>query len=225
MTYNKQSLKKGNIALQEEPEFEGVYGHYRITKADQIEVQKYRIAVLTCGISFCIGLGQWIFLGPTWAWVWLIPMAIGLGLALKWIHIYLRPLHKALQILWLLGCLGIAFLALTQGPEKMLTSLVNHRIWILAIGPLFASMTGLGFKEFFCFRRPEAVGLTLLVPISLLGHLSGIISTTSVMILLISAAFLLLILAIRKFGMDAASDIGDKSVFTYLENKEIAGTL
>ena len=39
------------------------------------------------------------------------------------------------------------------------------------------------------------------------------------------SAFLLLILGIRKLDMDIAADVGDKSVFDYLENQQIAEDL
>ena len=93
-------------------------------------------------------------------------------------------------------------------------------ILILIIGPYFAAMAGLGFKEFFCFQRPEAIGVTLLLPISLCSHLLGAMPEEIEMILLYLSAVLFLILAVRKFGMDAASDIGDKSVFQYLKSKD-----
>jgi len=208
-----------------ELEFQGVYGNYKITYADHIEVKRYRIAVLICGITFCAGISHWIFFGPALAWLWLIPIAIGLGLALKWIHIYLRPLHKALQLLWALGCICSGLLVLKLGSENLLTSIVSDPILTLAIGPLFAALTGLGFKEFFCFQRLEAIGLTLLIPISLLGHLTGLLRGEIVMALLSCSAFLLLVLAIRKFGMDTAADIGDKSVFDYLDNQVTAKSL
>jgi uncharacterized integral membrane protein len=147
-------------------------------------------------------------------------MSIGLGLALHWIHIYLRPLHQALQLLWALGCLGAVLIALSVGTNTMLSTINAEPVWTLAIGPLFAALTGVGFKEFFCFGRPEAIGLTLLIPIALLGHLSGLMGGEVVMALLASAALLLLVLALRKFGMDAAADVGDKSVFTYLSNQQ-----
>ena len=203
-----------------EHEFEGIYGTYKITRADQLEVQRYRFAVFFCGIAFCAGLGQWILLGPDWASLWLMPMAIGLGLALKWIHIYLRPLHKALQIFWAIGCLGFLLLAFNLGPETMLSEIASKPIWTLAIGPLFAALTGLGFKEFFCFQRPEAIGLTVLTPIALLGHISGILNGAIVITLLSLSAILLFILALRKFGMEAAADVGDKSVFDYLDSQQ-----
>ena len=209
----------------EELEFQGVYGNYKITLADQIEVQRYRTSVLVCGIAFCSGIGHWLLIGPAFAWIWLLPIAISLGLALKWIHIYLRPLHKTLQILWAFGCVGIGILLLNLGATNLLSSLASDSIWTLAIGPLFAALTGLGFKEFFCFGRPEAIGLTLLVPTALLGHLIGVINGGVVMTLLTISALLLLILAIRKFGMDPAADIGDKSVFNYLNSQQIKESL
>ncbi len=219
MTKNEEALKANKINCSE-LEFEGVYGRYRITHSDQVEVQRYRLSLLVCGLAFCIGLGHWLLIGPSWAWVWMIPMAAGLGLALKWIHIYLRPLHKTLQIFWALGCIGLIVAIVNLGADEMLSSLVKQPIWTIAIGPFFAALTGLGFKEFFCFQRIEAIGLTLLVPITILGHLSGIFSGTIVMSLLSCSALLLLIMAIRKFGMDASADIGDKSVFDFLEGKE-----
>ncbi len=224
MTKQPSSLKTDKANLQV-TELEGVYGPYQITLADRVEVQRYRISVLICSITFIIGLLQWVLIGPTWAWLWLIPMTISLGLALKWIHIYLRPLHTTLWIFWSLGCLGLLGMALNVGTENILSNLSSKPGWLFAIGPLFAALTGLGFKEFFCFRRVEAIGLTLLIPIALLSHLTGILEGATVLFLLAFSAFLLLILALRKFGMDAADDIGDKSVFDYLNNQRTANAL
>ncbi|MDP6171157.1 MAG: DUF2301 domain-containing membrane protein [Prochlorococcaceae cyanobacterium ETNP2_MAG_10] len=224
MTGNAQSFNPGTNTMKEN-EFEGVYGRYSITRNDELEVQRYRLALLLCGVTFSAGLGQWLVLGPTWAWVWLLPMAIGLGLALQWIHIYLRPLHQALQLLWALGCLGAVLIALRVGTDTMLSTINTEPAWTWAIGPLFAALTGVGFKEFFCFGRPEAIGLTLLIPTALLGHLSGLMGGEVVMALLTSAALLLLVLALRKFGMDAAADVGDKSVFDYLSNQQASEAL
>ncbi len=199
-------------------EFEGVYGKYKITRDDEKEVKKYRLALLICGISFTAGLLHWLLIGESFAWVWMVPMCISLGLALKWIHIYVQFLHRTLQFFWAIGAIGIFALILKGNSTELISDLVSKPILILIIGPYFAAMTGLGFKEFFCFQRPEAIGLTLLLPISLGSHLLGILSQEIEMILLCLSALLLLILAIRKFGMDAASDIGDKSVFEYLRS-------
>ena len=203
-----------------DPTFEGVYGSYTITAADRDEVRRYRIALLVAGLAMSLGLLHWWQLGGSWAWIWVVPLAAALGLALQWIHIYLRPLHRALQLFWLLGCLGWAGLLLSAGPTETLSTLREQPLWILAVGPLFAAMAGIGFKEFFCFQRPEAIGLTLLLPLGLLGRLLGLLNLTTTMTLLSAAALLLVLLALRKFGMEAAADVGDKSVFAYLAEQQ-----
>ena len=207
-----------------DPTFEGVYGPYSITATDRQEVRSYRIALLITGLSLAAGLLQWWQIGSTWAWVWVLPIATALGLSLRWIHIYLRPLHRALQLFWLTGCIGWGALLMHAGPSTALATLRDQPLWILAVGPLFAALAGIGFKEFFCFQRPEAIGLTLLLPAALLGHLLGLISGSFCLVLLESAALLLVLLALRKFGMDAAADVGDKSVFAYLDGQLPAGT-
>ena len=207
-----------------DPCFEGVYGSYTITAADREEVRRYRIALLVAGLAMSLGLLHWWRFGGTWAWIWVVPMATALGLALQWIHIYLRPLHRTLQLFWLLGCLGWSGLLLSAGPSTALLTLQDQPLWILAIGPLFAAMAGIGFKAFFCFQRPEAIGLTLLLPLGLMGRLVGLINIATASVLLSTAALLLVLLALRKFGMEAAADIGDKSVFAYLDGQLPTGT-
>ena len=160
-----------------DPQFDGVYGTYTITAEDRRDVQRYRFALLLSGVAMSAGLLQWWQIGSQWAWLWVLPLSAGLGLALLWIHIYLRPLHRALQLFWLLGCIGWGVLLITAGPSHALNELADQPLWILAIGPQFAALTGVGFKEFFCFQRPEAIGLTLLLPVGLLGRLSGVIAS------------------------------------------------
>jgi uncharacterized integral membrane protein len=196
---------------------EGAYGPFTITDDDRREVLGYRLSLLTTALAQVGLLLQWQLLGGVSLWPWLLPLSLGLGLALHWIHIYLRPLHRALQLLWLLGCAGLVLLAVRMGPQAMAAGVAADGRWIWAIGPLFAALTGIGFKEFFCFRRPEAIGVTLLLPIALLGQLSGLLSPTVVGRLLGLEAALLLVLCLRKFPMPASADVGDKSVFAYLE--------
>ena len=204
-------------ALPAEESYEGMYGPFTITAVDRREVLGYRLALLTLAIAQAALLAQWRWLGPQLLWPWLLPMAAGLGLALRWIHIYLRPLHRALQLFWLLGCLGLLGLASAAGPAAMASAAAADGRWVWAVGPFFAALAGIGFKEFFCFRRPEAIGVTLLLPLALLGHLSGVIGSGACGVLLGLQAVLLLVLCLRKFPMPAAADVGDKSVFAYLE--------
>ena len=207
-----------------DPVFEGVYGPFTITAEDRREVLGYRLALLTAAIAQAALLAQWHWLGSAWLWPWLLPLAAGVGLALRWIHIYLRPLHRALQLFWLLGCLGFIGLAVVAGPGRMAEALAGDGRWIWAVGPLFAALAGIGFKEFFCFRRPEAIGVTLLLPAALLGHLSGLLGATTTGWLLGIEAALLLVLCLRKFPMPAAADVGDKSVFAFLEEQRRQAT-
>ncbi len=206
------------------PLIEGVYGPFRITKRDRREVLAYRLSLLTAAIAQVALLLQWQWLGGEAVWPWLLPLAAGIGLALRWIHIYLRPLHLALQLFWLLGCLGLGLLAWRVGPGAMATTLAADGRWIWAVGPLFAALAGIGFKEFFCFRRPEAIGVTLLLPLALLGQLSGLLPPLLVGRLLALEAGLLLVLCLRKFPMAAAADVGDKSVFAFLETQRRSTT-
>ena len=202
-----------------DPVFEGVFGTYTITERDRREVLGYRLALTAVAVGQLGLLWQWRQFGPELLWPWLLLMAAGMGLALQWIHIYLRPLHLALKLFWLLGCAGGLVLAWRLGPAAMLPSLASQPLWILAIGPFFAALTGVGFKEFFCFRRPEAVGVTLLLPLALLGRLSGLLDPAATLDLLALESALLLVLCLRKFPMAAAADVGDKSVFTHLERQ------
>ena len=202
-----------------DPQFEGVYGPYTITASDRKDVQSYRFALLMSGLAFSAGLTQWWQLGGEWAWLWLVPLCGGLGVALQTIHIYLSPLHRALQLFWLLGCVGWLGLIALNGPGQALARITDQPLWILATGPLFAAMAGIGFKEFFCFRRVEAIGLTLLLPIALLGRLLQWIDAATSLGMLLIAAGLFVVLALRKFGTEAAADVGDKSVFAYLDGQ------
>jgi uncharacterized integral membrane protein len=197
--------------------FEGVYGPYTITAEDEREVFGYRLALCIAAIAQAGLLLQWRQWGGAWLWPWLLPLLLGVGLALRWIHIYLRPLHQALQLLWLLGSLGFMALAISAGPARMADAVAGHPAWLWAIGPFFAALAGIGFKEFFCFRRPEAIGVTLLLPVALLGALSGLLPAAASGTLMGVEAALLLVLTLRKFPMPAAADVGDKSVFAYLE--------
>jgi uncharacterized integral membrane protein len=101
----------------------------------------------------------------------------------------------------------------------MLPVLARQPLWILAVGPFFAALAGVGFKEFFCFQRPEAIGVTLLLPLALLGRLAGVLGPELTMALLALQAGLLLLLCLRKFPMPTAADVGDKSVFAHLEHQ------
>lgn len=197
--------------------YQGVYGPYTVTAEHRQEVLFYRLSLLLLALAQAGLLIQWRQWGPGLCWPWLLLMALGLGGALRWVHIYVRVLHRSLQFFWLFGCFGAAVLAYQVGPSEMLPALVAQPLWIWAVGPFFAALAGLGFKEFFCFQRLEAIGLTLLLPLLLLGWLAGVLSASIASALLAFQSLLLLVLAIRKFPMAAEADLGDLSVFAFLD--------
>ena len=208
------------MSLQKESKLSGVYGFYTITEQDKNEVKLYRLSLLVSSLAFFVGITEWILIGPSMVWISLMVMALGVGASLNWIHIYLRALHNILKIFWIAGCLGITIALLSLGPSNLMTTLTQEPTWIISIGPFFAALTGLGFKEFFCFRRPEAIGVTLLVPLALFGHLTQLLNGQIVISMLLISSLFFLVLALRKFGMEAGSDIGDKSIFEYLDNQK-----
>lgn len=74
----------------------------------------------------------------------------GLGLSLFLIHIYVTPIKRSLQALWAIGVVGslATYINLAHPSNESLAQYVVHNplaVWF--IGPLFASLTGLVFKE------------------------------------------------------------------------------
>ncbi|NEP15420.1 MAG: DUF2301 domain-containing membrane protein [Leptolyngbya sp. SIO4C1] len=200
--------------------YEGQFGAFSITAEDRREVVIYRSGLVIAAICFAAGSAIALTGEPSslalhsvtglYALFWL-----SLGVSLFTIHIYLRSLHRALQTFWAIGGLASLVIALTQAQPLPLT-VYQQPLAILGIGFTFAALTGIFFKEAFCFNRFETKLLTPIVPLLLLGHLTGILSVTVEQGLLVSWAVLFGIFALRKAFQAIPPDIGDKSVFTYL---------
>lgn len=206
--------------------YKGQFGDYTITSGDRRGVVLYRAGLMVAAVAF--GLGTLLALGfnqnPTlvqaisllYTLFWL-----GLGLSLATIHIYLVPLHRFLQGVWLVG--GVASLVLSHGIDGPLAQTVMETPAVLwGVGFTFVALTGIFFKEAFCFNRLETKLLTPLVPLLLLGHLTGWLSLEVEQGLLIAWAVLFLIFALRKAVQPIVPDIGDKSVFDYLAQQRAA---
>lgn len=74
----------------------------------------------------------------------------GLGLSLLLIHIYVTPIKRALQLLWAVGVLGSVALAVNfaaPADKSVVEFVTENSAGIWAVGPLFAALTGLAFKE------------------------------------------------------------------------------
>lgn len=210
-----------------EPEvYQGQFGEYTINEGDRTGVIVYRSSLLVAALSFAAGSGLVLSLGSTptilnvvtvlYALFWL-----ALGVSLVTIHIYLVPLHRLLQIFWAIGGISSMVLAFSSN-EPLALFIYNHPLTLLGVGFTFAALTGIYFKEAFCFNRLETKVLTPLVPILLLGHLAGILPSDWEPIFLLIWAILFMVFALRKVGQSVPSDIGDKSVFAYLKQQRIA---
>ncbi|MBV5259482.1 hypothetical protein FLX56_13750 [Synechococcus moorigangaii CMS01] len=209
----------------EQPEvYRGYYGEFTITNSDRQGVFLYRLGLAIAAAVFSLGTILALMVGDqNWGQMLisgLFTLFCGaLGLSLAKIHIYLIPLHRLLQGFWLVGC-GAAIAFSLIFPEPLFTTVLDKPQTLWGIGFLFAALTGIFFKEGFCFRRLETMILTILVPFLLLGHLTQLLSLAIAQIGFGLWSILFVIFAARKFTQAPADDIGDKSVFDYLKNKK-----
>ena len=208
--------------------YQGQFGAFTITAEDRREVIIYRAFLMVAALCFAGGSGLALLRGSTpWAVALLTPLFacfwLALGVSLLTIHIYLRPLHRMLQVFWAIG--GIAALAIAvSGSEPLALTVYQQPLTILGIGFTFAALTGIFFKEAVCFNRLETKFLTLLAPILLLGHMTGQLPVEWAKGMLMVWAILMLVFAVRKAIQPIPPDIGDKSVFAYLKAQRSANT-
>lgn len=201
--------------------YEGQYGQFTITSEGKKEVIIYRCGLILSAISFLIETNLVLFY-PQLAINSVISNSVfflfilGLGISLTKIHIYLKPLHNLLKIFWLIGTIFSIFL-LFKTNQPIIEYVYNYPLNLFGLGFIFVALTGIYFKEAFCFNRLETKILTPLVTMLLLGHLVHILSVKTEKIGLGIWAILYLVFALRKFWQNIPSDIGDKSVFEHLK--------
>ncbi|NJN73936.1 MAG: DUF2301 domain-containing membrane protein [Limnothrix sp. RL_2_0] len=208
-------------AQNSSPVYAGYYGEFTITDNDRREVWIYRTGLAIAAGCFALGSGLVLWQGETqWVQQLITPLyfvfCVALGISLATIHIYLVPLHRLLQGFWLVGfCAAIAISLLSA--EPLVATVYHSPATIWGIGFTFAALTGIFFKEGFCFRRLETMILTFLVPTLLLGHLTQSLSLSVGQFGLGLWSILFVVFAARKFTQIPADDIGDKSVFEYMK--------
>ncbi|KAH1120473.1 hypothetical protein J1N35_003633 [Gossypium stocksii] len=206
--------------------YQGAFGPWTIDPEDVREVLLYRSGLVTAASSFVIASSA-AFLPDNFTlketiennlnWIYLIG-AGGLGLSLYLIHIYITELKRTLQAFWALGVVGslATYLALAQpAGENLVQYVIENPMAVWFVGPLFAALTGLVFKEGLCYGKLEAGILTFIIPTLLLGHLTGLMDDGTKLTLLGSWMALFVIFAGRKFTQPVKDDIGDKSVFVF----------
>ena len=211
--------------LDREPQtYQGQFGEYTITKRDRTEVIIYRAGLVVAAASFAIA-SNLFFAQGTAALPAITPLfalfTIGLGVSLFYIHIYMKALHRVLQAFWLIGTVATIAIAVYSN-EPLASYIYNHPLTLFGTGFSFAALTGIYFKEAFCFNRLETKILTPIVPLLLLGHMTGIIPVEMEQVLLGIWSIGFSVFAVRKMTQEIDPDIGDKSVFAYLEQQASA---
>ncbi len=211
------------LMLVEPAPYQGQFGEFVITPSDRRGVVIYRAGLMVAALCFAAGAGLALWQGENQTVQLALTLlysgfSLGLGVSLLMIHIYMVSLHRALQVFWLIGSLA----ALAIGhfyPEPFALTVYQHPATILGIGFTFAALTGIFFKEAFCFNRLETKLLTPTVPLLLLSHWLGLLPLAVEQGLLAAWALLFVVFAIRKAIQPIPPDIGDKSVFEYLQQQ------
>lgn len=219
--------------MHSEPEvYQGQFGEFTINESDRRGVIIYRTGLMVAAL--CFALGSILVLKTTPGGASLTESAVlnaltplyacfslALGVSLVTIHIYLGPLHRLLQAFWVVGSIASAIFAV-QSSEPLALTIYHHPGTLFGVGFTFAALTGIYFKEAFCFNRLETKLLTPLVPVLLLGNLVGVLPVQWERVLLGIWATLFMVFALRKVVQSIPPDIGDKSVFAYLREHQIA---
>ncbi|MDB9338623.1 MULTISPECIES: DUF2301 domain-containing membrane protein [Cyanophyceae] len=205
--------------------YQGQFGEFTVDESDRTGVIIYRAGLMVAALSFAIGSVLVLFNNNPTTIAALTPLyacfSLGLGVSLLTIHIYMAFLHRLLQVCWGIGSISAIVLALSSS-EPLAIAVYNQPLTLFGIGFTFVALTGIFFKEAFCFNRLETKLLTFLVPVLLLGHLVGILPTHWEQVLLGVWAIFFLVFALRKVFQAIPPDIGDKSVFTYLKTQSLA---
>ena len=212
--------------LQETGEiYKGQFGEFTVTSEDRLGVVIYRAGLTVAAVAFALGTA--LTLAPNHAIHFDLILSglfaffcAGLGVSLWTIHIYLKPLHRALQVFWAVG--SLTALALFVSSAQTLPNAVYPPFSgaLVGIGFVFVAFTGLLVKEAFCFNRWQAKILALVVPTVLLGHWLGLMPVEVEKTLIALWAIIFALFSIDKDLQSIPPDIGDKSVFEYLKNPQ-----
>ncbi|GBG68960.1 hypothetical protein CBR_g3659 [Chara braunii] len=215
------ALSSSSEEGSEKEVYDGMYGSWSITETDRREVFLYRSGIVASCLAFTISSSAVLFPDDGTLRSLLDPLyglgTVGLGLSLLLIHVYVTEIKRFMQILWAVGCVGSLALALNYAVpsgEPLALYILHHPAAVWAVGPLFAALTALVFKEGLCYGKLEAGALVFVVPGFLLGHLAGL--DDGVKLVLLGAWVILFnIFAARKFTQPVKDDIGDKSIFIF----------
>jgi uncharacterized integral membrane protein len=189
-----------------------------VEEEDKKEVFLYRFGLTLCAASYGL-VGLSLIFGVSaddlvnfffWSGTF------GFGLSLSMIHIYVTPVKRTLQALFLLGVLGSIYLNFREDCTSIPSYLAAHPYGVWFVGPIFASITGVGFKEGVCYQKTSAFALAVLTPVLLLSHLTSLADVRFETVELASWVAVFGTFAAGKFSQPVHEDIGDKSVFEFM---------
>lgn len=189
---------------------------WSVEPEDVVEVWSYRASLSVVAAAFCAGtLAALAPEDASWAaalqggGTWLaVAGGSGMAVATALIHIYVAPMKRLLQALLAAGAAGAAYLAAAHPDVPLPAYVAAHPDAVWLVGPAFASLTGICFKEGVCYGKPESLALALLIPCWLLGHLSGLVPQAGEQGLAAATALLLALFAARKYTQPLKDDIG-----------------
>jgi uncharacterized integral membrane protein len=207
--------------------YQGQFGEFTITERDRQSVIIYRTGLILATLSFTLGSALFFWQGATPFVLQALTVlfaffSLGLGVSLVTIHIYLLPLHQLLQLFWVIGTISAVIFAFSNS-EPLALVIYEYPLTLFGVGFSFAALTGIYFKEAFCFNRLETKLLVPIVPALLIGHIVGIPPAIAQGLLACWTA-LFVVFAIRKAFQQISPDIGDKSVFAYLKQQRLKQT-
>lgn len=212
--------KSGQVVHQ------GQFGEFTINQSDRRGIIIYRMGLVISALSFITGSFLVLWQGATpFILQILTPLfavfSLGLAISIITTRIYFIFLHRLLQIFWLMGTVSMTVL-IWQNPKPLALLIYDDSLALFATCFSFATLTGIYLKETFCYQQFETISLTILVPALFVGHVNGLFSLSTERSLLIVWTILFLIFIVRKVIQPLAPDIGDKSVFTYLEQRRLS---
>jgi len=208
---------------------QGKFGEFTINQSDRLGIIIYRMGLVISALSFIMGSILFLWQGATHFVLEILTylfaiFSLGLAVSLLTIRIYFIFLHRLLQIFWLMGTVS-ATIVIWQTPMPFALLIYEDSLVLFATCFSFATLTGIYLKETFCYQQFETILLTILVPALFVGHVNGLFSLSLERSLLIVWTILSLIFIMRKVVQPLAPDIGDKSVFTYLEQQRLSKTV
>lgn len=206
--------------------YQGQFGEFTVDKSDRQGVIIYRSSLTVAAVCLSIAALLATVYPDNWAALNAITFlyaifCASLAVSLATIHIYMAALHKLLQVFLGIGIVSSIAIAL-RASEPLASYVYHNPLTLFGVGFTFAALTGIYFKEGVCFNRLETKLLTPLVPLLLLGHLFAFLPVAVEKGLLVAWAMLFAIFAVRKLVQAIDPDIGDKSVFAYLEAQKAA---